>query len=141
MIIKHIRSFGTLVTASRIQKGAILKLEGVYVEVLGSKTGFGSNHQLEFRGLGTETKAKFSIKAYDNVELIDTEFIVEVDRIGTETIITTNDLHERIEVPMSLIDESEKQRIKTGTKLGILMDDGQFVRIKVKNNIPSWMTK
>ena len=130
------------IAPSRVQKGNILKHEGHYVQVTSTKT----NHSgvvLEYLPLSNDNgKAKLiRLKDYETVEMIDTEFIVEVEKIDllNGMLVTTNALYEQTEVPVSLLNDSELKQLKPGSKLGILMDGDVFVKLVVKGNIPSWM--
>ena len=98
--------------------------------------------QFEYFDVQEKTaKGKFRVKSYDTVELVNEEFSVEVDRVDevNDVIRTVTDKHEQINVPLRPLPEGEKPPTP-GSRLVILMDEGVFVRLKVKakTSRPKW---
>ncbi len=122
-----------------MQKGAVLRHEGRFVEIVSAKSN-PVGTQFEFREIGEkDCKGKFRVKSYDMVDLVDEEFTVEVERVdeATETVLTMTDTYDRINVPLSLLPDGEKTP-SPGVRLSIMMDEGVFVRMKVKGKTTKW---
>ena len=138
------RRFATAVAPTRVQKGAVLRHEGRFVQItnaqsnpVGTKFEFVEVHDKLVSG-------KFRVKSYDQVNLVDEEFCVEVEKVDEEndTIHTTTATYERIKVPLSLLTADEKKPVP-GSILAIMMDEGAFVKIKVNkatSSKPKWQT-
>ena len=135
------RRWATAVNPVRIQKGAILRLEGRFVEITASKSN-PVGTQFEYAEVQDKAvKGKFRVKSYETVDLVDEEFTVEVERVdeATQTILTVTETYDPVNVPLSLLPEGEKLP-SPGSRLVIMMDEGVFVRIKLKANAsrPKW---
>jgi hypothetical protein len=127
-----------MVPPLRVQKGCIVKHEQKYVEIVNVKSNPIGSH-FEYKLVQDPSiKGKIKSRSYDELELVDSEFLVEVEKINEDVIVTTNNRHERIEVPVSLIDEEMSKKLKIGSKIAILMDNDVFVKLTLKSSHPKW---
>ena len=140
MYLRASQRLATAVSPRQIQKGSVVKHENKYVEITSSKSN-PVGTQFEFIDLSDRNiKGKFRVKSYDTIELVNEEFSVEVERLDKDNncLLTTTNTYERINVPITLLPEGPVP--EPGSKLAILTDEGQFVRLKMKaaSSTPKW---
>ena len=138
------RFFGTFVSPLRINKGSIIKHNNQYMKIVSKKSN-PVGHQFEFKQIPSDFPGKFKVRSYDEIELVDDQFVVEIDKIQNDCIITTNSRNEQIQIPIELVHTYLKEDLVVGNKIGILMDGDVFVQLtqiassSSSNNSPKWL--